>query len=391
MSNLPGNIATPTLVTGKTDKSQVVDVYDSSGIEAKAQNMINSVLNAADGTILENTKNAAVRLIDAKNFYADLGGVINKFAEGGFSKDALKGALKDYKKGALNSILEANGVKDLDKLKDNLLGAVQSNVKEFAFGAVKGFTDNLSPGLLDENGIKSFADAKKLYDNMDAMVSDFSKMNTEAWIEAGTPFATSLSAGVLEKTLSILDETLGTGELSAKVSDKELDNAILTGICKGLVVDNSPVVNDFIFSSFGDLTQPANAEKLEMFVSTSVADAASVGSSDFLVKAAGLTSPSFVRANLKGKEDDFLSNMQVPICLNETDRLKAEQDILKSMSIVTGQMEDEIDLTMYSKVSKDAKQVLKFSAEYAAEVAISEGLTDYDPMKLPDMFPDYFW
>ena len=83
--------------------------------------------------------------------------------------------------------------------------------------------------------------------------------------------------------------------------------------------------------------------------------------------------------------------MQVPICLNEADRLKAEQDILKSMSIVTGQMEDEIDLTMYSKVSKDAKQVLKFSAEYAADVAISEGLIDYDPMKLPDMFPDYFW
>lgn len=395
MSNLPGNIATPTLVTGKTDKSQVVDIYDNSGFEAKAQNMINSVLDSADGTILEATKNAAVKLIDSKRFYSDLGGVINKFAAGGFSKDALKGALKDYKKGALNTILEANGVKDLDTLKDNLLGAVQNNVKDFAFGYAKGFTDTLAPGVLDGYGIKSFEDAKKLYKNMDAMINDFSNMNTEAWLDLGlsqaAPYLSGVNSTVVEQTLAVIDQTLGTGELDIKVSDKELDNAILTGVCKGLLPDNSPVINDFIFTSFGDLTQPKNVEKMEMFVSTSVSNAAEAGSTDFLIKAAGFTSPSFVRANLGGKVDEFLSKMQVPKVTKEEDRLKAEQDILKSISIVTGKMEDEIDLTMYSKVSKDAKQVLKFSAEYAADVAISEGLIDYDPMKLPDMFPDYFW
>lgn len=395
MSNLPGNIATPTLVTGKTDKSQVVDIYDNSGFEAKAQNMINSVLDSADGTILEATKNAAVKLIDSKRFYSDLGGVINKFAAGGFSKDALKGALKDYKKGALNTILEANGVKDLDTLKDNLLGAVQNNVKDFAFGYAKGFTDTLAPGVLDGYGIKSFEDAKKLYKNMDAMINDFSNMNTEAWLDLGlsqaTPYLSGVNSTVVEQTLAVIDQTLGTGELDIKVSDKELDNAILTGVCKGLLPDNSPVINDFIFTSFGDLTQPKNVEKMEMFVSTSVSNAAEAGSTDFLIKAAGFTSPSFVRANLGGKVEEFLSKMQVPKVTKEEDRLKAEQDILKSISIVTGKMEDEIDLTMYSKVSKDAKQVLKFSAEYAADVAISEGLIDYDPMKLPDMFPDYFW
>lgn len=395
MSNLPGNIATPTLVTGKTDKSQVVDIYDNSGFEAKAQNMINSVLDSADGTILEATKNAAVKLIDSKRFYSDLGGVINKFAAGGFSKDALKGALKDYKKGALNTILEANGTKDLDTLKDNLLGTVQNNVKDFAFGYAKGFTDTLAPGVLDGYGIKSFEDAKKLYKNMDAMINDFSNMNTEAWLDLGlsqaAPYLSGVNSTVVEQTLAVIDQTLGTGELDIKVSDKELDNAILTGVCKGLLPDNSPVINDFIFTSFGDLTQPKNVEKMEMFVSTSVSNAAEAGSTDFLIKAAGFTSPSFVRANLGGKVDEFLSKMQVPKVTKEEDRLKAEQDILKSISIVTGKMEDEIDLTMYSKVSKDAKQVLKFSAEYAADVAISEGLIDYDPMKLPDMFPDYFW
>lgn len=395
MSNLPGNIATPTLVTGKTDKSQVVDIYDSSGIEAKAQNMINSVLDSADGTILESTKNAMVKLIDAKNFYKDLGGVINKFAAGGFSKDSLKSALKDYKKGALNTILEANGVKDLDTLKDNLLGAVQGNVKEFAFGYAKGFTDVLAPGVLDANGIKSFDDAKNLYKNIDAMVNDFSNMNSEAWLDLGleqaTPFLSGLSAGMLEKTLEVLDDTLGIGIRDIKVSDKELDNAILTGVCKGLIVENNPTLNDFIFTSFGGLDKPENVEKLERFVSTSTVNAAESGSTDFIIKAADFTSPSFVRANLGGKADDFLLNMQVPKCINEADRLKAEADILKSMAVVTGKAENEFDLTMYSKVSKDAKQVLKFSEQYAADVAISEGLTDYDPMKLPDMFPDYFW
>ena len=395
MSNLPGNIATPTLVTGKTDKSQVVDIYENSGVQAKAQNMINSVLNSADGTILEATKNAAVKLIDSKRFYSDLGGLINKFAAGNFSKDALKGALKDYKKGALNTILEANGIKDLDKLKDNLLGAVQTNVKDFAFGYAKGFTDSLAPGVLDGYGIKSFEDAKKLYKNMDAMVNDFSNMNTEAWLDLGmeqaTPYLSGLSSTMMEQTLAVLDQTLGTGELDIKVSDKELDNAILTGVCKGLLPDNSPVINDFIFKSFGDLSQPENTEKMEMFVSTSVVNAAEVGSTDFLIRAASYTSPSFVRANLGGKTDEFLSNMQVPKFSKEEERLKAEQDIIKSMEIVSGQAANEIDLNMFSKVSKDAKQVLTFSQEYAAAVAISEGLEDYDPMKLPDMFPDYFW
>lgn len=390
MAQLPGNIATPTLVTGKTDKSQVVDIYANSGVEAKAQNMINSVLNSANGTILEKSKNAAVSLIDSKRFYKDLGGLINKFAAGGLTKDSLKSALKDYKKGALNSILEANGVKDLDKLKDNLLGAIEGNVKQFAFGSVKGFTDSLAPGLLDQAGVKSFDDAKKLYKNMDSMVTDIANMNTEAWIDASMPFASSMGAGMLQKSLEVLDETLGTGVRKITVADKELDNAIMTGICKGLVVENDPVINDFIFTSFGDLNEPANASKMEMFVSTSVSNAAATGSSDFLIKAADVTSPSFIRANMGGKGDDFLLNMQVPKCISEPERLAAEINIVKSMSIVTGKEPVEFDLEMFSKVSPDAKQVLRFSEQYAADVAISEGLTDYDPMMLPEMFPDYF-
>lgn len=385
MANLPGNIATPTLVTGKTDKSQVIDVYANNGIEAKAQNMINSVLNAANGTILEKSKNALVSIVDAKNFYPELAGVITKFAEGGYSKDALKSALKDYKNGALNTILEASGVKDLEALKDNLLGAVEGNVKEFAFGSVKGFADTLAPGLLDNAGVKSFNDAKKLYDNMDSMITDLSNMNSEAWLDSSLGFVAGMNAGVLQKSLEIIDETLGTGTRAINVNNNELDNAIMTGICQGLVAENNPTVNDFIFTSFDN-----KPEKLEKFISTTTADAAAGGSSDFIIKAADITSPSFIRANMGGNADLFLSNMQVPKCISEPERLAAEVNIVKSMSIATGKEPAEFDLEMFSKVSPDAKQVLKFSEQYAADVAISEGLTDYDPMKLPDMFPDYF-
>lgn len=390
MSTLPGNIATPTLVTGKTDKSQVIDVYENSGIEARAQNAINSVLNAADGTILESTKNAAVKLISADRFYGDLGGVINKFAKGGFTEDALKSALKDYKSGALNTILEANGVKDLDSLKDNLLGAVQNNVKDFAFGAVKGFTDNLSPGLLDQVGVKSFSDAKKLYDNMDAMVNDLKNMNTEAWIDQGLGFVSALTPGVVEKTLSLIDETMGEGNLDIKVKDTELDNAIMTGICSGLVVENNPVVNDFIFSSFGDLTKEENAAKLEMFVSTSTANAAAKGSTDFLIKAAEKTSSSFVRSNLGGMANEFLKNMQVPKATNNTEREKIETDIIKSLSVITGKVENELDLGVFNKLSDAAKDILKYSTKYGADVAVAGELVEFTPDELTKYFPDYF-
>lgn len=391
MSTLPGNIATPTLVTGKTDKSQVVDVYAKSPVESKAQNMINSVLNSANGTILESSKNAVIKILDSKRFYGDLGGIINKFAAGGFNKDALKGALKEYKNGALNTVLEANGFKDLDSLKENLLGAVEGNVKNFAFGSVKGFVDTLSPGLLDSVGVKSFADAKKVYDGIDAMVSDFSNMNTEAWIEAGTPFALGLASGALQASLDIIGEILPGAGLKVSMTDKEMDNAILTGVCVDIIKEDSPDLNDFIFTCFGDLAEPANQSKLEMFVSTSVAGAGKAGSMDFITKAAEKTSPSFVKANIKIDPKDFLSNVSFDKKFTtDVERLAQEKQIIDSLKIVSGKSEADVSLDMFTRISKDGKEVLKYSREWAASVAISEGMISYDPATLPDLFPDYF-
>ena len=391
MSTLPGNIATPTLVTGKTNKSQVVDVYAKSPVEAKAQNMISSVLNQMNGTVLENSKNAVIKILDSNRFYTDLGGIINKFATGGLTKDALKGALKDYKKGALGTILEANGVKDLDSLKDNILGAVEGNVKNLAFGSVKGFVDTLSPGLLDSAGVKSFADAKKAYEGIDKIVSDIGNMNTEAWLDTGLPFAVGISAGALQASLDIISEILPTGKLIAGITDKELDNAILTGVTKDLIGQDSPELNDFLFTSFGDLTDPNNQSKLEMFISTSSANAGEAGSMDFITKAAGLTSDSFVKSNIKIDPKDFVSNIKFDSKFQTNEeRLKNEKLIIDSLKIVSGKKEDDLSLDMFTRMSSDGKEVLKYSEEWAQSIAISEGLTMYDPMKLPDLYPDYF-
>ena len=391
MSTLPGNIATPTLVTGKTNKSQVVDVYAKSPVETKAQNMINSVLNSANGTVLESSKNAVIKILDSKRFYTDLGGIINKFGAGGFSKEALKGALKDYKKGALGTILEANGVKDLDSLKNNILGAVEGNVKNLAFGSVKGFVDTLSPGLLDAAGVKSFADAKKVYDGMDRLITDVGNMNTEAWLEQGMPFAVGLGTGALQASLDIISEILPTGKLVVGITDKELDNAILTGVTKDLIGQGSPEMNDFIFTRFGDLSDPKNQAKLEMFLSTSSKNAGDTASMDFIIKGAGLTSDSFIKANIGIDPKDFVSNIKFDSKFQtDEERLKNEKLIIDSLKIVSGKTEADLSLDMFTRMSKDGKEVLKYSKEWAASIAISEGLTMYDPMKLPDLYPDYF-
>ncbi len=390
MSTLPAKVATPVLVTGKTDKSQVVDVYEKDTVQTRAQNMINSVLNKANGTVLENTKNAAIKLIDAKQFYPDLNNLLTTFAKGGYTKDSWRTAVGDYKNGALKSILDANGAKDLQGLKDNILGTIENNVKDFSFGFAKGFVDTVEPGLLDSIGVKSFSDAKKLYDNMDAMVSDFKEMNTEAWIDATLPFALGMTTGALQASVDIMNETLGS-KLTIKSTDAEIDNAILAGACKDMIGEDNPHLNDFIFTSFDGIANPdQKAAKMGMFISSTVDDAAKKGSMDYLIKAADKTSPSFVRANINVTPDDFLSHITTGALYNEAQRLEAEEKIVKSLSVVSGKKKEEFTLDMFTKLSKDGKETLRYSQEWADAVALSEGLTTYDPLTLPTLYPDYF-
>lgn len=392
MANLPGNIATPTLVTGKTDKSQVVDAYDSSTIESKAQNLINSALNLTNGTILETSKNALVKVIDSKRFYNDLGTMINKFAKGGFTKDSFNSALGDWKKGALGTILQANGVSDLEGLKKNLLGSVETNVKDFAFGGVKGFVDTLQPGLLDSVGVKSFSDAKKIYDAIDHDVRAIADMNTEAWIDASTPFVLGLSTVTLQASVDIINSTLGTESkpITINSTDREIDNAILTGVSRDIISEDSPILNDFLFTNFGDLSNEANMAKAELFVSTTVSDAASNGSIDYLIKAANTTSTSFVRSNITSPVEDFLAAISFNNKFtNETERQQNEDLIINALEIVTGFNRDDVNLETLKGLSSDAQEVLKYSPTYGSTIAISQTLEDYTTGTFMSAFPDY--
>ena len=392
MANLPGNVATPTLVTGKTDKSQVIDAYATSPIESKAQNLINSVLNSANGTILENSKNAFVKIIDSKRFYNDLGTVINKFAKGGFTKDSFSSAMNDWKNGALGTIMQANGVKDLEGLKSNLLGSVEKNVKDFAFGGVKGFVDTLQPGLLDSVGVKSFSDAKKIYDAIDHDVRAIADMDTEAWIDASAPFIVGLSSVTLQASVDIINATLGNdaNPITVNSTNKEIDNAILTGVSKDIIAEDSPILNDFLFTNFGDLDKPENSAKMELFVSTTVSDAATNGSIDYLVKAANATSSSFVRSNVSTPLETFLSAITFNKKFeNETQRLENENLIINAIEVLTNFDRSNPDLNVLKKLSPDAQEVLKYSPTFSSSTAISQALEEYTPASFTTMFPDY--
>ena len=177
-----------------------------------------------------------------------------------------------------------------------------------------------------------------------------------------------------------------------------IDNAILTGVCKGMIAEDNPYMNDFVFTSFDNLDASVKSKKLEMFVSSTVSDAAKNGSMDYLVKAANKTSKSFVSANINMEPEDFLANISIADLYTQQTKEKAlelrataESNMISSLAIVSGKEPEEFTLDMFTKISKDGKEVLKYSAEWAESVALSEGLTAYDPMTLPDLFPDYFW
>ena len=157
---LPPNIATPTLVTGKTNQSQVVDVYENNAAvkDGAAQNSISSVLSGAVNSLFGNTAKGVFKVLESDKFTKDMGQLVRKAIKGDLNSNIVKETLREYKKGALSSILEANGIKDAKVLKDNILKDVGNTVKGIAFGSVKGIVDNIAPGVLDEVGIKSFDD-----------------------------------------------------------------------------------------------------------------------------------------------------------------------------------------------------------------------------------------
>lgn len=394
MANLPAGVAVPTLITGKTDKSQVIDAYSKTPVEAKAQNLINSVLDKANGTIFENSKNALVQIVDSKRFYGDLSKTITKFAEGGFTKKSLDSALTDWKNGALSTILQANGAKDLNGLKNNLIGAVETNVKDFAFGGVKGFVDTLQPGLLDQVGIKSFKDAKKIYDGIDHDIRAISKMNSQAWAETlFDPIAIGLSTTVLQASIDVINTTLPrtANPIKLESTNKEIDNAILTGVCKDIIAEDNPHLNDYIFTNFGDLEISTNAEKLNLFVSTTVSDAAVNGSMDYIIKAANFTSPSFVRANNNTSIDNFVKNISFNTKFtNETERVNQEDLIIGSLEVL-GNLDKTKgpDLNLFKNLSDDAFDVLKYSKIYGADVAVAKNMDEFSSTFFMNNFADF--
>ena len=177
---LPPNIATPTLVTGKTNQSQVVDVYKNNAAvqDGAAQNTISSVLSGAVNSLFGNTAKGVFKVLESDKFTKDMGQLVRKAIKGDLNSNIVKETLREYKNGALSSILEANGIKDVKLLKDNILKDVGNTVKGIAFGSVKGIVDNVAPGILDQVGIKSFDDCKNVYEQTAAEIRSLKDINS---------------------------------------------------------------------------------------------------------------------------------------------------------------------------------------------------------------------
>ena len=134
-------IAKPTFVTGKTNQSQTVDVYKGEQDLNLAQNGIVSVLSNIGSSIIEDTKKGVLSVFKGEKFVKDAGALLDDVLKAGLKGESVSAILKNYKKGALTSILNASGLKDVEKFGKDFAEGLTVGVKDLAFGSVKGFID----------------------------------------------------------------------------------------------------------------------------------------------------------------------------------------------------------------------------------------------------------
>ena len=387
--SLPPNIATPTLITGKTSQSQVVDVYSSVPAvqDNVAQNSISSVLAGAVNSLFGNTISGAMKVLESDRFVKDMTGVIDKIKTSDMSSDSVKNILKEYKNGALSTILEANGVKEVGELKDNILSNVSTNVKNIAFGSVKGIVDNIVPGVLDESGIKSFDDCQKIYS---AISDDIRSLNrktsntTEVYIDESTSTTLAVSSLVLDSCIDIINNILEPSKRITKTTDTDIDNAVLVSATASLIKDDNPEMNKYILDSFGD-----NTDALNLFVSTTINDAAKLGAFSYINEAGKKTSPQFASWAISTPLEDFSTALVIPRTLTEEERLAKETEVISAFEIVSKKKKTKFTPATFAKLSNSAYELLKYGT-YGTLIGVGKNLgTDSATDIIANNFSDF--
>jgi hypothetical protein len=357
-------IAKPTFVTGKTNQSQVVDVYKGSAELSLAQNNIVSVLSGIGSDLIEDTKNGVLSVFKGEKFVKNAGALLDDVLKAGLTGKSVSAVLKNYKEGALTSVLNASGLKDIEKFGRSFTEGLTHGVKDMAFGSVKGFVDQVAPGVLDKAGIKNYKDAKTLYDSINNEIEN-GKSFSEILI-GNKKVTLGLSSFLMDTSLDIVSTALGIAEPLEKAKDVVLDSTILTIAAKSLIAENDPDMVDYIFSSIGD------PELKKMFVAQSTTDAVSSGSFNYVNAAADATSPSFVKGANQTPVSDFLSSIKIKLPGTNQEMLSIADQINKAVETLTGKKDEDVPVETFSKMSEVAYETMIREGKYLDQIAIAK-------------------
>ena len=328
---LPPGLASPTLVTGKTNKPVVIDVYENNAAvqDGVVQNSIASVLQGNPSNLVNELKGVLVDSLAGDNLVKSLSELANKVANGTISSKDVKEQLKNYKNGALSSILESTGLKGFDK---NFIDQVTKDAKDFGFGFVKGYTDTLAPGFIDSIGLNSFEDAEKFYKGMEKNVKALKHLNSKdymAILSDNSELVTDIAVGVLNKSLEVVDIILKPEVTKIDVTDKIVDTSILVAATNPIIKADDPVVAKYVLDSFGN-----NDEGKLDFIAGVMPEA--IGSSSF--KTIGLFAEATTIEDTAWRTgymdtSEFKANLKIPAPVDETDRLLKEEQIIRVLEV----------------------------------------------------------
>lgn len=357
-------IAKPTFVTGKTNQSQVVDVYKGSAELSLAQNNIVSILSGIGSDLIEDTKNGVLSVFKGEKFVKNAGALLDDVLKAGLTGQSVSAVLKNYKEGALTSVLNASGLKDIEKFGRSFTEGLTHGVKDMAFGSVKGFVDQVAPGVLDQAGIKNYKDAKTLYDSINNEIEN-GKSFSEILI-GNKKVTLGLSSFLMDTSLDIVSTALGIAEPLEKAKDVVLDSTILTIAAKSLIAENDPDMVDYIFSSIGD------PELKKMFVAQSTTDAVSSGSFNYVNAAAAATSPSFVKGANQTPVSDFLSSIKIKLPGTNQEMLSIADQINKAVETLTGKKDEDVPVETFSKMSEVSYETMIREGKYLDQISIAK-------------------
>ncbi len=377
-------IAKPTFVTGKTNQSQTVDVYKGEQDLNLAQNGIVSVLSNIGSSIIEDTKKGVLSVFKGEKFVKDAGALLDDVLKAGLKGESVSAILKNYKKGALTSILNASGLKDVEKFGKDFAEGLTVRVKDLAFGSVKGFIDQVVPGVLDNAGIKNYKDAKKLYDSINHDIEE-GKSVTQIML-GNKNLSIGLSSFMLDSTMDIISTTLGVpiDEFAASAKDAVLDSTILSIAAKALIADNDPDMVEFIFDSIGD------PELKQMFVAKSTNDAVKNGSFNYVNTAAERTSADHVRNASETPVSDFLASIKIKLPGSNQEMLSIADQLDRAIETLTGAKGKDVPVETFSKMSEVAYETMIRSDKYMDQIGIAKAIGVGLPTDLHDPSVPFF-